>query len=65
MHGSRQICEDKNGDRVFVRFLNIRDSNATYSNLADRGWFANYISPREYSQVGIYAIYDKYQSNRG
>ncbi|KAI1153031.1 RNA recognition motif 2-domain-containing protein [Nemania diffusa] len=51
MHGSRQICEDKNGDRVFVRFLNIRDSNATYSNLADRGWFANYISPREYSQA--------------
>ncbi|KAJ8123704.1 hypothetical protein ONZ43_g404 [Nemania bipapillata] len=54
MHGSRQICEDKNGDRVFVRFLNIRDSYTTYSNLAlmsDRGWFASYISPREYAQV--------------
>ncbi|KAI3337014.1 RNA recognition motif 2-domain-containing protein [Xylariaceae sp. AK1471] len=54
MHGSRQICEDKNGDKVFVRFVNIRDSCATYSDLtltSDRGWFANYISPREYSQV--------------
>ncbi|KAI0118940.1 RNA recognition motif 2-domain-containing protein [Nemania sp. FL0031] len=54
MHGSRQICEDNNGDRVFVRFVNIRDSCATHSNLAlrsDRGWLATYISPREYSQI--------------
>ncbi|KAI0971707.1 RNA recognition motif 2-domain-containing protein [Xylaria arbuscula] len=53
MHGSRQICEDENGDRVFVRFLNIRDSCAAYSSLtrmSDRGWLANYISPREYAQ---------------
>jgi hypothetical protein len=57
MHGSRQICEDKNGDKVFVRFVNIRDTCATYSDLtltSDRGWFANYISPREYSQVSIF-----------
>ncbi|KAI1122901.1 RNA recognition motif 2-domain-containing protein [Nemania abortiva] len=54
MHGSRQICEDNNGDRVFVRFVNIRDSCATHSNLAlrsDRGWFASYISPREYGKI--------------
>ncbi|GAP89639.1 putative meiosis protein mei2 [Rosellinia necatrix] len=54
MHGSRQICEDQNGDRVLVRFVNIRDSCATYSNItltSDRGWFANYISPRDYAQA--------------
>ncbi|KAI1185922.1 RNA recognition motif 2-domain-containing protein [Nemania serpens] len=54
MHGSRQICEDKNGDRVFVRFVNIRDSCATYSNLIvvlHGRWFTNYISAREYAQV--------------
>ncbi|KAF2969257.1 hypothetical protein GQX73_g4363 [Xylaria multiplex] len=54
MHGSRQICEDENGDRVFVRFINIRDSCAAYSSLtltSDRGWFANYISSREYAQI--------------
>ncbi|KAI1426697.1 RNA recognition motif 2-domain-containing protein [Xylaria sp. FL1777] len=53
MHGSRQICEDENGDRVFVRFLNIRDSCAAYSSLtltSNRGWYADYISPREYAQ---------------
>ncbi|KAI0481657.1 RNA recognition motif 2-domain-containing protein [Xylaria cf. heliscus] len=54
MHGSRQIAEDQIGDKVFVRFVNIRDSCATYSNLAltsDRGWFVNYISPREFAQA--------------
>ncbi|KAI0433941.1 RNA recognition motif 2-domain-containing protein [Xylaria sp. FL1042] len=53
MHGSRQICEGENGDRVFVRFLNIRDSCAAYSSLTSRSnrvWLANYISPREYAQ---------------
>lgn len=57
MHGSRQITEDQIGDNVFVRFANIRDSYATYSNLAFtsvRGWLVNYISPREFSQVGVY-----------
>ncbi|KAI8634921.1 RNA recognition motif 2-domain-containing protein [Xylariaceae sp. FL1651] len=51
MHGSQQICE--NGDRVFIRFVNIRDACAMYSSLnigSNRDWFANYISPREYSQ---------------
>jgi len=54
MHGSRQICEDKNGDRIFVRFVNIRDANITYSDLtitSDRGWTARYISPRDFAQV--------------
>ncbi|KAI1752435.1 RNA recognition motif 2-domain-containing protein [Xylaria castorea] len=54
MHGSRQIAEDQIGDKVFVRFVNIRDSCATYSNLtltSDRGWFVNYISPREFAQA--------------
>ncbi|KAI0546247.1 RNA recognition motif 2-domain-containing protein [Xylaria curta] len=54
MHGSRQIAEDKIGDKVYVRFANIRDSCATYSNLtltSDRGWFVNYISPRGFSQA--------------
>ncbi|KAI0816385.1 RNA recognition motif 2-domain-containing protein [Xylaria sp. FL0064] len=53
MHGSRQICEDENGARVFVRFLNIRDSCAAHSSLtsrSSRGWLVNYISPREYAQ---------------
>ncbi|KAI1281417.1 RNA recognition motif 2-domain-containing protein [Xylaria sp. FL0933] len=53
MYGSRQICEDENGARVFVRFLNIRDSCAAYSGLtsrSSRGWLVNYISPREYAQ---------------
>ncbi|KAI0455684.1 RNA recognition motif 2-domain-containing protein [Xylaria acuta] len=54
MHGSRQIAEDQIGDKVFVRFVNIRDSCATYSNLtltSDRGWFVNYIGPREFAQA--------------
>ncbi|KAI8947178.1 RNA recognition motif 2-domain-containing protein [Xylaria longipes] len=54
MHGSRQIAEDQIGDKVFVRFVNIRDSCATYSNLtltSDRGWFVNYISHREFAQA--------------
>ncbi|KAI0527860.1 RNA recognition motif 2-domain-containing protein [Xylaria bambusicola] len=53
MHGRRQICEDENGDRIFVRFLNIRDACAAYSILSrayDRGWLVNYISPSEYAQ---------------
>ncbi|KAI2637518.1 RNA recognition motif 2-domain-containing protein [Xylaria nigripes] len=55
MHGGRKICEDqKKGDRVFVRFMNIRDSYATYLALtrqSDRGWFANYVSAREYIRI--------------
>ncbi|KAJ2986435.1 hypothetical protein NUW58_g5033 [Xylaria curta] len=54
MHGSRQICEDNIGDKVFVRFVNIRDCCATYSNLTlspDRGWYTGYISPREFAQA--------------
>ncbi|KAI1818801.1 RNA recognition motif 2-domain-containing protein [Poronia punctata] len=54
MHGSRQICEDKNGDRIFVRFVNIRDASTTHSDLnhrSERGWVARYISPRDFSQA--------------
>ncbi|KAI1433961.1 RNA recognition motif 2-domain-containing protein [Xylaria sp. CBS 124048] len=55
MHGGRKICEDQNhGDRVLVRFVNIRDSCATYSNLtltSNKGWFANYMSVRDYAKV--------------
>ncbi|KAI0200701.1 RNA recognition motif 2-domain-containing protein [Astrocystis sublimbata] len=54
MHGSRQIAEDHTGDKVFVRFVNIRDSCATYSNLtltSNRGWYVNYITQREFTQA--------------
>ncbi|KAI1367729.1 RNA recognition motif 2-domain-containing protein [Xylaria arbuscula] len=54
MHGSRGICEDENGDRVFVRFLNIRDAIASYMALStayDRGWFVEYIRTSEYAQL--------------
>ncbi|KAI1824877.1 RNA recognition motif 2-domain-containing protein [Xylaria intraflava] len=55
MRGGRKICEDQNnGDRVFVRFVNIRDSYSTYSNLSfmsDKNWFTNYISVREYAKI--------------
>ncbi|KAI0405343.1 RNA recognition motif 2-domain-containing protein [Xylaria palmicola] len=54
IQGSRQICEDNNGDTVFVRFVNIRDACTVYSYLTVtpmRGWVANYISPREYAQA--------------
>ncbi|KAI0395334.1 RNA recognition motif 2-domain-containing protein [Xylariaceae sp. FL0594] len=54
MHGSRQICEDKNGDRIFVRFVNIRDASTAFQDInmkSERGWNARYISPREFAQA--------------
>ncbi|KAI1340448.1 RNA recognition motif 2-domain-containing protein [Xylariaceae sp. FL0016] len=52
--GSKQMYQG--GDKVFVRFENVRDSCIVFTNLTvihgnSRPWIAEYVSAREFSQI--------------